>query len=191
MLCRSFESEDAYARPSTCLSMGISLCLSPRQQGRYFYPMQCSPTRLTIFSLLFLLIAHHLKPPSSPVPVSLPSVANARVTRSTHISTQPLFGTPTSQSPYHQNWKFSVQLPSNRSAGSMAERLTTNQEVPGSTPGWIVSFCCFGQMSTRGALSYVLMEWWLPFRRRCAFLMICFITWLMGHRWRSRSYDPS
>ena len=24
------------------------------------------------------------------------------------------------------------------SAGSMAERLTTNQEVPGSTPGWIV-----------------------------------------------------
>lgn len=23
----------------------------------------------------------------------------------------------------------------------MAERLTTNQEVPGSTPGWIVSFC--------------------------------------------------
>src|SRR5687768_3051140 len=24
-----------------------------------------------------------------------------------------------------------------RSAGSMAERLTTNQEVPGSTPGWI------------------------------------------------------
>ena len=27
-----------------------------------------------------------------------------------------------------------------RSAGSMAERLTTNQEVPGSTPGWIVIF---------------------------------------------------
>ena len=26
---------------------------------------------------------------------------------------------------------------STRSAGSMAERLTTNQEVPGSTPGWI------------------------------------------------------
>ena len=26
-----------------------------------------------------------------------------------------------------------------RSAGSMAERLTTNQEVPGSTPGWIVT----------------------------------------------------
>ena len=26
------------------------------------------------------------------------------------------------------------------SAGSMAERLTTNQEVPGSTPGWIVLF---------------------------------------------------
>ena len=25
----------------------------------------------------------------------------------------------------------------------MAERLTTNQEVPGSTPGWIDSFCQF------------------------------------------------
>ena len=43
-----------------------------------------------------------------------------------------------------------------RSAGSMAERLTTNQEVPGSTPGWIdssfaFSFLefCFARMLTR------------------------------------------
>ncbi len=31
----------------------------------------------------------------------------------------------------------------NRSAGSMAERLTTNQEVPGSTPGWIETISPF------------------------------------------------
>ena len=34
-----------------------------------------------------------------------------------------------------------IFLPSIRSAGSMAERLTTNQEVPGSTPGWIDFLC--------------------------------------------------
>ena len=43
--------------------------------------------------------------------------------------------------------KAGIQQQLQRSAGSMAERLTTNQEVPGSTPGWIGRY--FDMISTK------------------------------------------